>query len=426
MSRQDSCAVTALDASAYFSEDEWKCLQEWQKDLCSKVMKEIQQALILLGPLIASTVSTLKTKEKHGLCSMDIQETERRHGPPFLHSKTNLKTDEDPVSIVIDDLGEEVGKSSIDSNSGCEIISFCVKEEQIDCQDDNEKKILEGNSSPAGYPIITSVFSQSMKSGEEMYLPEKRESERRNLATADPVVTSVLPRVRNTEHQRQKEVVLEGTSTGHENKKKKRKAAYYLTTTENIPACKGVHEKAKVKLHKILEKEKTSRSQLWSESNQELEGEKSLQFESTHLNAEHWKSQPQTSSIQTSYKYNDSGSNLLNANLSACQSNAQIRFIPYACPEREISYKAKSQYSRYQRPHVGERPYQCTVCGKSFSLRHHLIQHQRTHTGERPYQCNECKKRFTMKGNLNRHKLNTLCSSVKHDRAFAGRPTASL
>ncbi|XP_069502215.1 zinc finger protein 583-like isoform X4 [Ambystoma mexicanum] len=389
MSRQDSCAVTALDASAYFSEDEWKCLQEWQKDLCSKVMKEIQQALILLGPLIASTVSTLKTKEKHGLCSMDIQETERRHG--------------------------------------CEIISFCVKEEQIDCQDDNEKKILEGNSSPAGYPIITSVFSQSMKSGEEMYLPEKRESERRNLATADPVVTSVLPRVRNTEHQRQKEVVLEGTSTaGHENKKKKRKAAYYLTTTENIPACKGVHEKAKVKLHKILEKEKTSRSQLWSESNQELEGEKSLQFESTHLNAEHWKSQPQTSSIQTSYKYNDSGSNLLNANLSACQSNAQIRFIPYACPEREISYKAKSQYSRYQRPHVGERPYQCTVCGKSFSLRHHLIQHQRTHTGERPYQCNECKKRFTMKGNLNRHKLNTLCSSVKHDRAFAGRPTASL
>ena len=41
--------ISIQDAFAWFSKEEWKLLQEWQKELYRNVMKEIHQALISLG-----------------------------------------------------------------------------------------------------------------------------------------------------------------------------------------------------------------------------------------------------------------------------------------------------------------------------------------------------------------------------------------
>ncbi|XP_069482294.1 zinc finger protein 436-like [Ambystoma mexicanum] len=75
MAQQDSyrASVTFEDITAYFTEDEWKLLHEWQKELYENVIKEIQQAVNSLGPLIAASVFSLRPKAKEKLFCMDDQ-----------------------------------------------------------------------------------------------------------------------------------------------------------------------------------------------------------------------------------------------------------------------------------------------------------------------------------------------------------------
>ncbi|KAJ1153669.1 hypothetical protein NDU88_006428 [Pleurodeles waltl] len=74
----DKMPVTFHDAAVHFSAEEWTQLHEWQKELYRKVMKEIHQALISLGPIIAATVFSLQAKENGDLCIVDIQDSERQ------------------------------------------------------------------------------------------------------------------------------------------------------------------------------------------------------------------------------------------------------------------------------------------------------------------------------------------------------------
>ncbi|XP_069493318.1 serine-rich adhesin for platelets-like isoform X2 [Ambystoma mexicanum] len=67
---------TFCDVAAGFSEDEWTLLQHWQQELYNSVMKEIQQAFSSLGPLIASSVFSLRPKEINDLCSKNNQQLE--------------------------------------------------------------------------------------------------------------------------------------------------------------------------------------------------------------------------------------------------------------------------------------------------------------------------------------------------------------
>ncbi|XP_069090533.1 zinc finger protein 670 isoform X3 [Pleurodeles waltl] len=80
----DKGPVTFYDVAACFSEEEWKLLHEWQKELYQNVMKEIHQALSALGPLIADSVFSLKAKEKENLPQMSHKAPKRRR---VAHSK---------------------------------------------------------------------------------------------------------------------------------------------------------------------------------------------------------------------------------------------------------------------------------------------------------------------------------------------------
>nr|XP_060638705.1 zinc finger protein 777-like isoform X1 [Anolis sagrei ordinatus] len=76
---------------------------------------------------------------------------------------------------------------------------------------------------------------------------------------------------------------------------------------------------------------------------------------------------------------------------------------PYQCSACEKSFTDKSKLTNHYRTHTGERPFRCSACGKRFIRRHHLAKHQRTHTRERPHQCPLCLKRFMQKHHLQKH-----------------------
>ncbi|XP_036595412.1 zinc finger protein 786-like [Trichosurus vulpecula] len=76
---------------------------------------------------------------------------------------------------------------------------------------------------------------------------------------------------------------------------------------------------------------------------------------------------------------------------------------PFQCPECDTSFHLKAVLKAHQRTHSGEWPFSCSDCGKGFTRQFHLTEHLRMHTGEKPFQCPQCDKSFRLKGTLKVH-----------------------
>ncbi|XP_069499256.1 zinc finger protein 282-like isoform X2 [Ambystoma mexicanum] len=358
------------DVAACFSDEEWKLLQEWQKELYRNVMKEIHQALISLGPLIATTVCSLRTKEKAEMCPVDNQFYESKHrinhppsammaelpvpseepvhlkhlqdlagrdmhdslseGFPFLNTD-NLSRKEEPISDFMDYLGPEMGRSTANLNAGHEIVSFCIK-------DEDEVYFVDHQDRPPGDGSI----SRKRKIGNAPKAAEK---------TAE---LKSFP-------GRMSAVGFQTSSNG---------AKPGESRSQMLPEC-----------YEVLGGENTSQSQ--------------TSFgDPVHFNV-HQKS-PHIGAVDNSkaFKHKQHGSQL---------SHNLQKERTHMCPEDDNRQSLMGEFTRHMRNTSRDRPYPCTECKKSFFQKTHLIVHGRIHSGEKPYVCSFCHKRFNRKDYLNEH-----------------------
>ncbi|XP_078518304.1 uncharacterized protein LOC144782951 isoform X2 [Lissotriton helveticus] len=390
--------VAFHDTSTCFSEDEWKLLQEWQKELYRNVMNEIHYALISLGPrglsrnraavkwgpLIATTVSSLKAKEKEEVHSMktrsseinnpihqspydtmaeldvrfitkneeplyqnnpqDSEGRERKNYPrtesPFFNSETHLRTEERNTLHFNEHLKGGMEEGSTDPSSEHEVVSFRIKEE------------------------------------EETYSVNHQNNNR-----IESFTCSIDDETMRRYH-----------TIGHSARRSGK------ATSENISGLTNL------KMGQKQENGLQSGNQLWAEIVDARGREESTKCATGFSNKVHLSFHQEISDSQRSESSNELGGNSYQEKPFTCQRNIQKFKSLNSCNECKKTFSKKKYLTEHKRTHMAVRPYQCNECIKSFRRKYSLHVHKRTHTGERPYHCTICDKRFTQKGALNRHK----------------------
>ncbi|XP_069485155.1 zinc finger protein 773-like isoform X2 [Ambystoma mexicanum] len=433
MSLQDSDEVSFHDASAYFSEEEWTLLQEWQKELYRNVMKEIHQALISLGPLITTTVFSLRAKEMKDMYHIANQEPERKRGINCQPSSAITNFDEvfrikkeenldlnlprdsegreknrylsaEPFSLFI---AEEIRENATIPISGHDIISFQLKDERetfcIDEQDITRTVSIS--------PTVPDIMPFCIKDEKETYCIQDQDSMRtgnQHSMRTENINSSQDPAGDGSMNKQNKctEIILCNTETAPSNS---------LVRKTNTNVWLSAHTGTNSRRHLP--------SEMYMEQNQE-----ETPCKSNFSNFNLFQGRPKVG-ISQKCKYRDSNertSALLKGVLKKQKnlpSNTCTEFDkrfslteeavkhmgehsgvkPHACTICAKSFHFNAHLIKHYRTHTGEKPFMCTVCHKQYSRKDHLKRHMRMHTGERPYKCTECGKSFTWKESLNLH-----------------------
>ncbi|XP_069473205.1 zinc finger protein 570-like isoform X1 [Ambystoma mexicanum] len=433
----DETYLTFLDAPACFSEKEWMLLKEWQKELYRNVMNEIHQALLSLGPLIVTTVFSLRTKEKQDLCPSDSREKAANiHGDGIsvqeallginrkerLNLKGPLKTEGREClstdSIFIDNVGKEAETRNVDPESGYGMISCCFKEDEASCCSDDldsesersprmpteyetisftikedEATYCSGNQDSEGQqslPLSTGFCIQACEATYSTDAQDARRKRRSSTPTKNPVITTNATLCMEDkadaywmEHH-QSEIGDSTRSLAEDGA-----VALQLNSTRCTYCDRSFTEHSRLLAHMTIHTK--DKGLICSMCGTSCADRPSLIIHKhAHMSKE-------------SYGCTESGKTFTNSSNLHPHRKTHMREQPYQHMECEKTLTWRSFLHRHQKSPAGERPHQCPECGKSFTQRSNLYSHQKIHTGVRPYQCSECEKSFSQSANLAKH-----------------------
>ncbi|XP_030048110.1 zinc finger protein 81-like [Microcaecilia unicolor] len=274
-------------------------------------------------------------------------------------------------------------------------------------------------------PIVTSVFSLSIKQEEDlpfMENPESKMSEQTLPSITDDGFGNESERVRMCDEQQKEEWKHEDSSRD---------------STDPSADCEGgigsiipTGEKAAVKKGERFERQKRNCSFFPTlEQPGRLNGERDFKsadvwetFTTDSNFIEHHISGLRTEvhDCQGTHKTNPSGYSgncEKTCECSECDKcfnekrNLQlhkidhIKYKPFQCSEYDKCFTSKANLETHHMTHTGEKPFQCSACEKWFRTKGEVKLHKMTHTGEKPFQCSEYDKCFTSKANLETHHM---------------------
>ncbi|XP_069058956.1 zinc finger protein 182-like isoform X2 [Pleurodeles waltl] len=371
--KSEKVLLAFQDVVTCFSKKERELLHKWQKDLYANLMKEINQVLMLLGPMIAKSVFSLRAEEKEELadisskikeevevCSLDQQSTgtqqskNRLVGDTFAASRNaHSFAGEKPLSQEELRDGENPGEEFT-----IVMISDYIKDDGAYSRVDQDHKELNNVCSPAGVADVASLISPNIKEEVEACSLDLQISEMQQ--TIDSL--TAYPSESGSMSENESNTCSPKTQQG-------------IPKSESSFTCTDCGKRFSGKTHLLMHQQIHTGVRPY----QCTECEKSFNQKGnlvTHLR------------IHTGVK-------------------------PFHCTMCEKSFNQKGNLLTHLRIHTGGKPFQCTVCEKSFTQKHVLLMHQCTHTGVRPFQCTECDKSFIRKNNLKEHQI-----IHKGERAF--------
>ncbi|XP_069098980.1 zinc finger protein 34-like isoform X2 [Pleurodeles waltl] len=458
--RQDICTkprlqapVTFHDVAAYFSEEEWKAMYQWQKELYKNVMKEVHQALFSLGHQIVNPNVFLRISKSKKACfrdpekSINLKDPSMPRGSPIQPDILFRIKQEEKLFCRdwywAEEPGTNNGLLKDDSISHSDVSLREQREDRINRKDrrqpgrrERNDDLRVGQQQLAGeFPFLfgTSLRNKGeSKAGlmdhpgaeraETITCPNsgvsviiKKEQETSSVdqeglesqqvlesPSGESEVTAIFsPRVKPEEgsHLKEEPEPKDGPAVGTSMDRERNNEFSFASSEKTTSPCSATSQKGKVNLMRSSDKT-DSRRQQWSKNNQKKGKEKTdlCNTEIRNLSPSIFHQERQQLNVPI-----DCGNSLVKTQLIKSQSDAQHNWGPSSFAECGKGFCENIGFIKHQITQAGERSYQCLECDKSFNQKVNLIRHQRTHTGERPYHCTECEKSFSHKHHLKGH-----------------------
>ncbi|XP_069482283.1 zinc finger protein 718-like isoform X2 [Ambystoma mexicanum] len=381
--------ISEKGVASYFSEEEWKLVQVWQKGLYSNMMKEIDNALISLGPVIASVFS-LRIQKKEHMSPADQQAHERRQDNPDARGAGATHCNANVFKLSREE--KHHGKN-LPGSDAVEMTDHHRTEEDI----------------------ISPVITFTIKEEQEVYFVDSQDCNRKGSATMF-TDTSVSPMEKPQPQLNSWDILSKSSKSGKTFHNKLDFVKHHTIKPSTVHSEYGSSPSSNAYPFKPKETHREQRLGTWTEAGKS--------FTESTLPSPHQVVDPglkmyicsycgnsfnqpanRTSACRTQTTACSECENKFHQPANLCNDQAKdLIEKPFSCIWCKKSFKKSQSLAIHHRVHTGEKPYTCNHCGKTFRQVQHLAKHRRLHTGEKPYACDLCEMRFVASSNLKRHR----------------------